>query len=160
MIQEKEAPTENRQENQVIPAARLGKYLRREVRSEFKRLAFQIKLLCLFEPAYEAELARFHALEPLNRFFETEYKPDFNSADSLLDASQLSARLKLGSGRRVRRPLKLMRRQLRKDLCRLVEKAQLLRALDPAFETEVRQLGWARPLDTIARWHASGGWEE
>ena len=129
------------------------------MRAEYKRLAFQLKLMFLSDPAFEREMNRFHIVEPLNRFFETEYglRTDLpGSASSLFNLGQSTSQVRPIPGKAARRSLKLMRQQLRNDMCRLVEKVQLLRALDPAFESEIHYLGWTRALDTIARWHTSG----
>jgi hypothetical protein len=163
MIQENPSTGPSRLEPQATATAHLAKYLRRQVRSEFKRIAFQIEFMLLFDPRSERELERFHVLEPLNHFFESEYGSSTalpGSNGNLIDFDQVMAVAKPIPTKAARRSLKLMRRQLITDLCRLVEKAQLLRVLDPTFEIEVTRLGWTRALDTIARWHAMGGWSE
>jgi hypothetical protein len=75
-----------------------------------------------------------------------------------VDINELLRRAKSVPGKAARRALKLMRRQLRGDICRLVEKAQLLRVLDPQFDAEMERLGWTQALDMIARWHAMKAW--
>lgn len=137
---------------------RLGKYLRREVRTEFRRIAFQIRFLLLIDPSAAHELERFYVLEPLSRFFKNEYALDDSpeALSGVVDMARLMRVARPVTEKTVRRSLKLMRRQLRSDICSLVEKVQLLRVLEPAFEAELTRLGWIRGLDTVARWHALG----
>lgn len=155
----------NGSKSQKKPALHTGKYLRREVRAEFKRIAYQIRFLLLFD--FDAsgahELERFHVLQPLSRYFETRYllpEDSFKSDRLNLDLDKLLRVAKPVSSRAARRSLKLMRRQLKPEICKLVEKVQLLRIIDQAFDEEVNKLGWTRALDTIAKWHALGGWKE
>lgn len=137
---------------------RIGKYLRREVRGEAKRLAFQAKLIGVIDPAFRRELVRFHVMEPLNHLLGFEDVSGPGEVNQVAEA-QILENLKAAqrvAGIAARRSLKLMRRDMREHVCRFVEKAQLLRVLDPRFEEEVRLLGFRRALDTIARWHALG----
>lgn len=142
---------------------RLGKYLRREVRSEFKRVIYQIKLLLIFDPSSVKDLERFHVLGSINKLLESNdaiyQKDDEVGTLSISSKRKIQEISKPVQSKSARRSLKLMRRQLKSDICRLVEKAQLLRALDPGFEAEIEHLGLTYSLDLIARWHAFGGEE-
>jgi len=128
------------------PAVHIAKYLRREVRSEFKRIAFQLEFLRRVDPrGMIPELDRFRLTEVLDTTFAAALNSD--------DTGSAAALLKSYGARR---SMKLMKRRLREDLCRVVEKAQLLRALDPGFDDEVHRMELADALDTIASWHERG----
>jgi hypothetical protein len=128
------------------PGVHIAKYLRREVRAEFTRIAYELEFMRRVDPRGIApELDRFRLAAVLDTTFAVDPDEDYTR-----DAAAL---LKSYSARR---SMKLMKRRLRQDLCRVVEKAQLLRALDSAFDDEMRQSKLADALDTIASWHEKG----
>jgi len=125
---------------------RVAKYLRREVRAELRRIAFQLEFIRRLDPrGIEPELDRFRLTEVLDLMFPRVERLTHLSAAAAVHRS---------SG--ARRSMKLLKRRLRGDLCRTAEKAQLIRAIDPGFEEEVHQMRLAEALDVIADWHARG----
>lgn len=151
---------EDRTERTVVSSKRvhLGKYIRREIKSDWKRLAYQLKLLMLLDEATEREVQRFGLAKAIDSAFSSEDSVfDTDEGLSGLDRQRVRSRLlQMREDSGGRRSLKLIKRRVRGEMCRLAEKVQLLRSLDAGLDSELVRLNIIGVLDNIVEWHASG----
>lgn len=119
-------------------ARKLTKLLRRDIRSKVKTLAERAQILSLIDPTFAEQTS------PLG--LDAAMKEVMGDGSNLKPTSETLAGLqKKGEGKPA--PLKSFRRQLRQEFAALLEEAQLLRQLDPAFGDELNRLGLTGQLD-------------
>lgn len=122
---------------------KLGKQLRRDVRSRIGPIMARAQILAMIDPDFAAELEASGLDQAFQAITGTEEERESFTTHDVRKVLRSVRAKRRGD----RAPLKFFRRSLRQDVGLLLEEIQFLRQLDPAVDEEVQRLGLERAFE-------------
>lgn len=126
---------------------RLSKKMTDDLRESFKRLAPKLWIMAAVDSEFEAILNEYRGLVASNKFMQKQFSISIDQAVKDKIKERLS---KLSTERS---PLKFMQKEVKEELCTLVEQVQLIRVLDESIIEELEEYGAIETFDRVDKMH-------
>lgn len=126
---------------------KLSKQLADDLRESFSRLVPRLHIMSAVDPTFVDWLNQYEGLAAASRFMHKKH------GISIDEETKTEIKSRLGQLPTERRPLKCMRREVKAELCTLVEAIQIVRALDETVEVELAEYGANVTFDCVKDMH-------